>query len=122
MEKVVTDVNLVQVNTLIKAGKLRVALPIYGMRQRLSGGIMGQIEQEVLHSEGISDGPMRLNELSRVGGKGGLRTALTPVKDFKVLSANNNEVQVGFMLLRGCYATILLREIMKPQNPASSGF
>jgi tRNA pseudouridine13 synthase len=92
------------------------------MRQRVSGGVMGEIEREILNSEGIGDGPVRLNELSRVGGKGGLRTALTPVKDFKLLSTAEGKVQVSFMLLRGCYATILLREIIKPQNPATAGF
>lgn len=122
MEKVVTEANLAQVNTSIKAGKLRVALPIFGMKQRLSGGVMGQIEQEILTSEGISAGPVWLNELSRVGGKGGLRTALTPVKDFKLNSVADGKVQVSFMLLRGCYATILLREIIKPQSPATAGF
>jgi tRNA pseudouridine13 synthase len=122
MEKVVTEANLAQVNTSIKAGKLRVALPIYGMRQRVSGGVMGEIEREILQSEGIGDGPVRLNELSRVGGKGGLRTALSPVKDFKLLSATDGKVQVSFMLLRGCYATILLRELIKPQDPATAGF
>ena len=122
MEKAVTEANLAQVNTSIKAGKLRVALPIYGMKQRLSGGVMGEIEQEILQSEGIGDDPVWLNELSRVGGKGGLRTALTPVKDFKLLNAADGKVQVSFMLLRGCYATILLREIIKPQNPATAGF
>jgi tRNA pseudouridine13 synthase len=122
MEKAVTETNLAQVNTSIKAGKLRVALPIYGAKQRLSGGVMGEIEQEVLQSEGIGSEPVWLNELTRVGGKGGLRTALTPVKDFKLLNATEGKVQVSFMLLRGCYATILLREIIKPQNPATAGF
>ena len=122
MEKVVTEANLAQVNETIKAGKLRVALPIYGMRQRVSGGVMGEIEREILQSEGIGDGPVRLNELSRVGGKGGLRTALAPVKDFRLLSAADGKVQVSFMLLRGCYATILLRELIKPQDPATAGF
>jgi tRNA pseudouridine13 synthase len=122
MEKAVTEANLAQINDSIKAGKLRVALPIYGMRQRLSGGVMGEIEQEILHSEGIGDGPVRLNELTRVGGKGGLRTALAPVKDFKLLSAADGKVQVSFMLLRGCYATILLRELIKPQDPVAAGF
>jgi tRNA pseudouridine13 synthase len=122
MEKVVTEANLAQVNTSIKAGKMRVALPIYGMRQRVSGGVMGEIEREILDSEGIGDSPVRLNELSRVGGKGGLRTALAPVKDFKLLSAAEGKVQVSFMLLRGCYATILLRELIKPQDPATAGF
>ncbi|NLB75149.1 MAG: tRNA pseudouridine(13) synthase TruD, partial [Crenarchaeota archaeon] len=63
-----------------------------------------------------------LNELSRIGGKGGLRTISAPVKDFKLLSATDNILQVSFMLLRGCYATIFLRELMKPKDPVSTGF
>jgi len=122
MEKMVTEANLAQVTASVKVGKLRVALPIFGMRQKLSSGVMGELERKVLASENISDGPVLLNELSRVGGKGGLRTALTPVRAFRLLSASENMVQVNFMLLRGCYATILLREIMKPQNPESAGF
>lgn len=122
MEKMVTTENLVQVNASIKAGKLRVALPIVGLRQRLSGGVMGEIEREVLASEGLGDKAVWLNELSRVGGKGSLRPAVAPVKDFKVNSFADGRVQFSFMLLRGCYATVLLREIMKPQNPLSAGF
>ena len=122
MDKMVTEANLAQVNASVKVGKLRVALPIFGMRQKLSSGVMGELERKVLASENIGDGPVLLNELSRVGGKGGLRTALTPVRAFRLLSASENMVQVNFMLLRGCYATILLREIMKPQNPESAGF
>ena len=120
VDKVVTAENLAQVNAAVKAGKMRVALPIFGMKQKLSGGVMGEIEREVLAAEGIGDGPIRLNELSRVGGKGGLRTVLTPVKDFKLINASADSVQVSFMLLRGCYATVLLRELMKPSDPVNS--
>ena len=122
VDKVVTAENLAQINAAVKAGKMRVALPIFGMKQKLSGGVMGEIEQEVLEAEGIGDGPIRLNELSRAGGKGGLRTVLTPVKDFKLLDASADSVQVSFMLLRGCYATVLLRELMKPSDPVTAGF
>jgi tRNA pseudouridine13 synthase len=122
MEKTVTEANLEHVNASVKAGKMRVALPVYGLRQKLSGGVMGEIEREILNSEGVGDGPMRLNELSRAGGKGGLRTALTPIRDFKLIGCGEGKLKVSFMLLRGCYATILLREILKPQNPATAGF
>ena len=122
VDKVVTAENLVQINAAVKAGKMRVALPIFGMKQKLSGGAMGEIEHEVLATEGIGDGPIRLNELSRAGGKGGLRTVLTPVKDFKLLDASADSLRVSFMLLRGCYATVLLRELMKPSDPVNAGF
>jgi tRNA pseudouridine13 synthase len=122
VDKVVTTENLAQINSAVKGGKMRVALPIFGMKQKLSGGAMGDIEREVLEAEGIGDGPIRLNELSRAGGKGGLRTVLTPAKDFKLLDASADSVRVSFMLLRGCYATVLLRELMKPSDPVKAGF
>jgi tRNA pseudouridine13 synthase len=122
MEKSVTAENLAQVNASVKLGKLRVALPIFGLRQKLSGGVMGEVEQEVLVSEGLAGKEVWLNELSRAGGKGGLRTVLTPVKDFKLIGVEGGCVRTSFMLLRGCYATILLREIMKPQDPVAAGF
>jgi tRNA pseudouridine13 synthase len=122
MDKVVTAENLAQINAAVKIGKMRVALPIFGMKQKLSAGEMGEIEREVLAAEGIGDGPIRLNELSRAGGKGGLRTVLTPVKDFKILDTSADSLRVSFMLLRGCYATVLLRELMKPSDPVNAGF
>jgi len=33
-----------------------------------------------------------------------------------------NQVRLSFMLLRGSYATMLLREIMKSPEPIAAGF
>jgi len=126
--KVATTENLAEVNTQIKAGRLRVALPIFGVKQKLSQGIMGQIENEVLEQEGIEATNLQVNVLSRTGGKGGLRTIVTPVKNFKLQSVsanaddNGHQAKVSFMLLRGSYATVVLREIMKPSDPITSGY
>jgi tRNA pseudouridine13 synthase len=122
VSKAVTPDTLDAVNLQIKAGKQRVALPIVGAKGKLSGGVMGEIEGEILRAEGIDDEVEWPNELSRVGGKGGLRTAATPVRDFKIQRTTENSAQISFMLLRGCYATVLLREIMKPKNPVTTGF
>jgi len=126
--KIVTSENLSEVNSQIKAGRLRVALPIFGVKQKLSHGSMGQIEREILEQEEISTQNLHFNELSTVGGKGGLRTAITPFKDFKLenVSANaagiGSQSKVSFMLLRGSYATVVLREIMKPSDLITAGF
>jgi len=66
--------------------------------------------------------------LSKVGGRGGLRTAITPIRDFRIQNILANadgescQSKLSFMLLRGSYATVLLREIMKPVDPITSGF
>ena len=127
-EKIVTAENLAGINEAVKVGKMRVALPIFGVRQKLSGGIMGEIEREVLSEEGVEAEKLRLNELSRAGGKGGLRTAATPLREFKLQSilgdagGEGSQATLSFMLLRGCYATVLLREMMKPADPVTAGF
>ncbi len=122
MAKTATAESLDSVNAQVAAGKLRVALPIVGQKQKLSGGVMGEVETEILQSEGMADHVRWLNELSRAGGKGGLRTAAAPVRDFKLIEASADSVKMSFMLLRGCYATVLLREILKPKDPVSAGF
>jgi tRNA pseudouridine13 synthase len=126
--KIATVENLSEVNTMVKTGRLRLALPIFGLKQKLSKGIMGQIENEVLEQEGIEATNLPLNVLSRAGGKGGLRTVVTPIQDFKLHSILENvtgdgvQATVSFMLLRGSYATVVLREIMKPFDLIAAGF
>ena len=126
--KIATAENLAEVNAQVKAGRLRVALPIFGVKQKLSQGIMGQIENEVLEQEGVEADNLQVNVLSRTGGKGGLRTAVTPIRDFRLQSVSANadgtgcNAKVSFMLLRGSYATVVLREIMKPSDLITAGF
>ena len=128
LSKIATAENLAEVNAQVKAGRLRVALPIFGVKQKLSQGIMGQIENVVLEQEGVEAENLRFNELSRVGGKGGLRTVVTPVRDFKLQNVladadgKGSQAKVSFMLLRGSYATVVLREIMKPSDLITAGF
>ena len=128
MAKIVTAENLAEIKAQVKAGRLRVALPIFGVKQKLSQGIMGQIENQVLEQEGVEVNNLQVNVLSRTGGKGGLRTVVTPIKDFKLqnvsanVDGNGYEAKVSFMLLRGSYATVVLREIMKPSDLITAGF
>jgi tRNA pseudouridine13 synthase len=128
MAKKVTEETIGCVNESIKAGKLRVALPIIGVRQKLSQGVMGQIEKEVLEEEKIKMENLQINESTRIGGKGGLRTTITPIRDFKLQNVSENsggkdwQAELSFTLLRGSYATVFLREIMKPKNPITAGF
>lgn len=122
VNKVVTPETLDVVNSQVKVGKLRVALPIFGTKQKLSLGVMGEIEREVLDTEGIGDKPIRLNELSNAGGKGGLRAVLAPVREFKMQRVTDDVAKVSFILNRGCYATVVLRELIKPIDPIGAGF
>jgi tRNA(Glu) U13 pseudouridine synthase TruD len=81
-----------------------------------------------LEQEGIETTHLPLNVLSQKGGKGGLRAAVSPIRDFKLQNISSNaagdgvQATVSFMLLRGSYATVILREIMKPSDLIKAGF
>jgi tRNA pseudouridine13 synthase len=127
MSQVVTAQNQTRINEAITNGKMRLALPLVGVKQKLSTGVMGELEQRVLQQENVNMNGFHVAVNSKMGGKGSLRTVLTPVYDFKqlaVVSKNDNRLTVSleFMLLRGCYATVLLREIIKPSNLITAGF
>lgn len=127
--KIASAETVAEANELVKAGRMRVALPLIGLKQRVSQGAMGQIERQILEEEGIQRESFRVNAIPEISGIGGLRAVTAPVKNFKLngISAcagnhREHEADLSFMLLRGSYATVLLREIMKPRNPISSGF
>jgi tRNA pseudouridine13 synthase len=123
VEKLVTPQNSCQINEFLKAGRMRVALPIFGVKQKLSSGIMGDMERNILTEEGIEMENLQFNVLSRISGRGSLRAVIAPVRNFKLQSTENGDsVVLDFMLLRGCYATVYLRELMKPPDILSAGF
>ncbi len=126
--KIVNADSLADVNKLINAGKIRVAVPIVGAKQKLSQGGMGEIEKQILEAEGVHAENFRIEALPETSGRGELRMAISPIQTFKLHEVSSDtdsakqQADVGFMLLRGSYATMLLREIMKPTDPVKAGF
>jgi tRNA pseudouridine13 synthase len=120
---------LAETNESIKTGRMRIALPLVGIKQRFSQGVMGQIEKQILEAEGIKTENFKIDAIPMISGRGELRAIVSPIKNFRVHNisriADNlkeHQAELEFMLLRGSYATVLLREIMKPHNPISAGF
>jgi len=126
VSQIVTTQNQTKINEALAIGKMRLALPIVGFKQKLSGGVMGELEQHVLQKERVNMQNFHVTANPRLSNRGSLRTVLTPVKDFKQLDNSNDTngltVSITFTLLRGCYATVLLREIIKPPNLIAAGF
>ncbi len=129
MAKIAGAANLAEINDLVKAGKMRVALPLLGTKQRLSEGTMGHPQKQILEEEGTGAKNFEINAMPQIGRRGGLRAVVAPIKNFKLngvsASANNcreRQAELSFLLLRGSYATVLLREMMKPRDPISAGF
>ena len=127
--KIVDTTTLAETNEAILKGRMRVALPLVGVRQRLSQGVIGQIETRILEAEDVKAEDFNVNPLLEVSGRGELRAIVSPIKNFRVqcISRGADDVKshqafLDFMLVRGSYATVLLREVMKPKNPIAAGF
>ncbi len=118
-----------EINHAMHAGKLRLAIPLIGFKQYTSKGAQGEIERKVLEEEDVSPKNFRLGAMPEISAAGRLRAAITPINDFSVdnITPNisrpsRNDVETTFVLHRGSYATILLREIMKPKTLIKEGF
>jgi tRNA pseudouridine13 synthase len=105
------------------------ALPLIGYQQRISTGKQGEIEKRILEDEEVQFNSFKIPLMPEISSKGRLRTALTPLVDFKVDESSEDEVNPGkrkkslsFALMKGSYATVLLRELMKPENPIEAGY
>ncbi len=89
--------------------------PLYGFKMMQASGQQGQLEAEILATEGLVLEDFRVGDGIKVRGQ---RRALRfPVHDPQLWY--DDGVVFGFWLPRGCYATAVLAEIMKvPQNSA----
>ena len=117
--------NLHPILSRIRRGKAALALPVIGFDQGLSDGIQGEIEREILEQEGVQPQDFQIKRMPESSAPGGLRRALSPIMNmgFKTWSVDGEAAaKFRFMLHKGSYATVVLREFMKPQDPISSGF
>jgi tRNA pseudouridine13 synthase len=129
MPKIASAEALTEINKKFDAGKMRLAIPLIGFKQRKSLGAQGEIENQILEEEGISQENFKISAMPEITARGELRTAITPLNNFSLNeiaedSANpsKHKAEASFTLQRGSYATILLRELIKPRNPIKAGF
>tara|TARA_B100000745_G_scaffold298042_1_gene245993 strand:- start:4511 stop:5707 length:1197 start_codon:yes stop_codon:yes gene_type:complete len=73
--------------------------------------------QKILKEEEISIQDFFIKDFQEISIEGGFRNSLIQCNNFEI---NNDTVK--FNLSRGSYATIVLREILKPENPLENGF
>jgi len=106
-----------------------LALPLIGYKLGPSTGRQGEIEKRILEEEGVEPHNFKVSSMPEISSKGGLRTALTQLIDFDMEKpARNNHnpstkmIRLNLTLRKGSYATIVLREFMKPRNPVKAGY
>jgi tRNA pseudouridine13 synthase len=82
--------------------------PLYGYKLSMPQGLPGEMEQRVLDEEGLTLEDWRVRGLKLKGARRALRI---PLRD--VALRYDEGLQLAFSLPPGCYATVVLREVMK---------
>jgi len=94
----------------------RLSIPFVGYAYYKKTRFNYQISK-ILESEEVSPKDFFLKEMQELSNEGGFRNSSIKCEDIK---ANKN--MITFTLSRGSFATIVLREIMKPDDPILAGF
>jgi tRNA pseudouridine13 synthase len=124
-----TEQNIQHVTAATKEGKMCVAAPLIGPKQQSSKGIQGEIEQTILEAENVTRTAFKIPYMPEATAEGRVRAVLNPVWNLvqeEISEDKENEgkqmMKIGFTLNRGSYATVLLREFMKPQDLIQAGY
>lgn len=108
--------------------KLALALPVVGFTTKLSGGREGEIEQKVLKRENVTSRDFYVGPLHEASSSGKYRPALVSMRGFEAKIERDENIRenlaltLRFFLPRESYATIILRELMKPTDTVQAGF
>jgi tRNA pseudouridine13 synthase len=120
---------LEELREAVRKGIMYVAIPLIGFKQFPSEGLQGDIERTILKSERVAPCDFYVSYMPEMSAPGEPRAAMMPIIDIRLETPKRDELNKGkkkmlvsFTLHRGCYATVVLREFMKPYNLIKAGF
>jgi tRNA pseudouridine13 synthase len=94
------------------------AIRLIGYTFQPGKGRFDKITEEIMSNEGITPREFYIKEMQELSAQGGFRQAPLWSKDFTF----RGSLTVCFKLPKGSYATTLLRELIKPDDPVRAGF
>jgi tRNA pseudouridine13 synthase len=107
----VTSENAEAVDRLAERGRAFLTLPLIGFETEIAGGFEAETAKAILAGEGIGLEDFRVSANPDLGSRGTRRAALCPVSP--QLQFTDNLAELSFVLPKGSYATVVLREYMK---------
>lgn len=114
----VTSENLEAIDRLAGRGRAFLTLPIIGFDTEIAEGAQGEIERAILREEGISPENFKVEENPDLGSRGTRRAAQCQVKP--QIRVEEKLAELQFVLPKGSYATVVLREYMKSVDAIKS--
>ena len=94
----------------------RLSIPFVGYSYYKKTRFHHYIEK-ILHDEEITHKDFFSKDIQEISNEGGFRNSSIKCDNYSI-----DDNTVSFSLSRGSFATIVLREIIKPENPLLSGF
>ena len=94
------------------------AIMLAGYAFQTRKGRFETITRSIMQQDSITPSDFYIKEMQELSAQGGFRQASLLCRDFSFADS----LEVSFKLPTGSYATTLLRELMKPQNPIRAGF
>lgn len=112
----VKALNLSRVERLIGQGRLALALPVPGYLTSIPKSPKGDALLKALEELGVECRMFRVRSLPEASTRGSLRPIAVPGWSAEVWRCEES-LRLKITLPPGSYATILLREVMKPETP-----
>jgi tRNA pseudouridine13 synthase len=111
-EHLVHEFKKEEVNEMIKNFQVHPTAPLFGSKVPFAGGKIGKIEERILNSENISKNDFEVPKMPKLGSHGLRRSIRFKIWDASAIPTEEG-VLTEFSIPKGCYATAVLREIMK---------
>ncbi|AUB55150.1 tRNA pseudouridine(13) synthase TruD [Methanobacterium subterraneum] len=101
-----------EIDNEIKNFQAHPSSPLYGSKVPLAGGKLGEMEQKILDEEKLKLEDFTVPQMPKLGSHGIRRAMRFKIWDVSAESTDEG-VLVSFSIPKGCYATAVLREVMK---------
>lgn len=101
-----------EIDNQIKKFEAHPSSPLYGSKVPLASGKLGEMEQKVLDEENLKLEDFTVPQMPKLGSHGIRRAMRFRIWDVSA-EATEEGVLLSFSIPKGCYATAVLREVMK---------
>jgi tRNA pseudouridine13 synthase len=123
----VDELNIGALNSELSIGKATVVYPVPGFDMKLPQGTMYRIVRGIMGDEGLMPRSFWIGMMPELSSPGVLRPILLIPKNLKTTTSSSDTksssiARFEFSLVRGAYATVVLREFMKNDDPFKAGY
>lgn len=111
-EHLIHEFSREEINQEIKNFQAHPSSPLYGSKVPLAGGKLGEMEQKILDEQNLKLDDFEVPAMPKLGSHGIRRAMRFRIWDVAA-EAMEEGVMLSFSIPKGCYATSVLREVMK---------